>query len=204
MGADGLSFRVRYGAELRRHPGRLVGAGFASALAPLLLMGAAGAHTVVHTVVGALHPPAPSPSAPTTVPAPDVGTVDAWVSSARAAASTCPGLPPTVLLAIADVETGRGRHTDASVAGAEGPMQFLPGTWAAYGADGDGDGVADVTNPDDALHGAARLLCANGASDPARLRSAVWNYNHSLDYVERVLSMAFGHAGYGAPPSGGA
>jgi membrane-bound lytic murein transglycosylase B len=95
-----------------------------------------------------------------------------------------------VLLAIADVETGRGRRSGASPAGAEGPMQFLPGTWAAYGADGDGDGVADVTNPADALHGAARLLCANGAADPARLRSAVWNYNHSRDYVDRVLRIA--------------
>ncbi len=159
-------------------------AGFASALAPLLFVGAARAHTVVAAVR------APSATPPTTVPRPDGAPVDTWTANARAAASTCPGLPATVLLAIADVETGRGRRTDASPAGAEGPMQFLPGTWAAYGTDGDGDGVADVGNAADALHGAARLLCANGAADPARLRSALWNYNHSRDYVDRVLRLA--------------
>ena len=179
-----LTFRVRFAAELRRRPGRLLGAGFASALAPLLLVGAAGAHTVV----GTRRPS--EPMSPSTVPVADVGSADTWIAGARAAASTCPGLPVTVLLAIADVETGRGRRTGASPAGALGPMQFLPATWAAYGADGDGDGRADVTNPTDALHGAARLLCANGAADPARLRSAVWNYNHSPEYVDRVLGLA--------------
>lgn len=115
---------------------------------------------------------------------------DTWTASATTAAATCPGLPPTVLLAIADVETQRGLGAGVSPAGALGPMQFLPATWAAYGADGNGDGVADVTNLDDALHGAARLLCANGAGDPARLRSAVWNYNHSPAYVDQVLERA--------------
>ena len=72
-------------------------------------------------------------------------------------------------------------------------MQFLPATWAAYGADGDGDGdgFADVLNPVDALHGAARLLCANGGAEPDRLDSALWNYNHSDHYVRQVLSMAW-------------
>ena len=37
---------------------------------------------------------------------------------------------------------------------------------------------------------AARLLCANGGGDPARLASALWNYNHSDDYVHRVLAIA--------------
>jgi membrane-bound lytic murein transglycosylase B len=69
-------------------------------------------------------------------------------------------------------------------------MQFLPSTWHAYGADGDGDGSIDVTNSVDAVHGAARLLCANGGGDPERLASAVWNYNHSDDYVRRVLALA--------------
>lgn len=183
MGAEG-SFRVRYGNELRRTPGRLVGAALATALGPLLLVGAAGAHQV------ALPPGAPAREPAPATPGPAPAAADAWTAGAVTAAATCPGLPPAVLLAIADVETGRGRRTDASPAGARGPMQFLPGTWAAYGADGDGDGVADVLNLNDALHGAARLLCANGAADPARLPSAVWNYNHSRDYVERVLRLA--------------
>ncbi len=69
-------------------------------------------------------------------------------------------------------------------------MQFLPATWAEYGVDGDGDGRADVTDAADAIQGAARLLCANGAADPDRLRSAVWNYNHSDDYVGRIVGLA--------------
>jgi membrane-bound lytic murein transglycosylase B len=93
-------------------------------------------------------------------------------------------------VAIADVETAFGRQASASVAGAQGPMQFLPATWAAYGADGDGDGVADVMNPVDAMYGAARLLCANGGGDPGHLPSALWNYNHSDAYVARVLALA--------------
>ena len=68
-------------------------------------------------------------------------------------------------------------------------MQFLPATWAAYGADGDSDGLRDVMNPVDAVHGAARLLCANGGADPDRLHSALWN-NHSDDYVRQVISLA--------------
>ena len=69
-------------------------------------------------------------------------------------------------------------------------MQFLPSTWAAYGVDGDGDGHTDVMNTVDAVHGAARLLCANGGADPDRLASALWNYNHSDDYVRQVMSLS--------------
>jgi membrane-bound lytic murein transglycosylase B len=69
-------------------------------------------------------------------------------------------------------------------------MQFLPSTWRAYGVDGDGDGHADIDDLADAVFSAANHLCANGAGDPARLRSALWNYNHSSAYVERVLQVA--------------
>jgi membrane-bound lytic murein transglycosylase B len=67
-------------------------------------------------------------------------------------------------------------------------MQFLPDTWMAYGVDGDRDGRADVWDLDDALAGAAHLLCANGVADPATRPSAIWNYNHSWSYVDRVLA----------------
>src|SRR5438128_1511384 len=46
-----------------------------------------------------------------------------------------------------------------SYARAMGPMQFLPGTWARYAADGDGDGIPDPQNLFDATLAAARYLC---------------------------------------------
>ncbi len=109
-----------------------------------------------------------------------------------------------VLAAVGKIETDHGRstlpgvHSGANQAGAMGPMQFLAGTWAAYGVDGDGDGRADVYNSTDAIWGAANYLCANGAGDPARLRDAIWNYNHASWYVDQVLEVA---AGYSASAS---
>lgn len=125
-------------------------------------------------------------SAPTPVP----GDGTTWFPVARQAAATCPGLPSSILVAIGHVESKLGLDTGVSAAGALGPMQFLPSTWAAYAADGDGDGRTDVMNPADAVHGAARLLCANGGADPERLASALWNYNHSDDYVRLVLALS--------------
>lgn len=74
-------------------------------------------------------------------------------------------------------------------------MQFLPATWRAYATDGNGDGRLEIDSPADAIHSAARHLCANGGADPRRLRKAVWNYNHSQAYVERVLQAAKRYAG---------
>jgi soluble lytic murein transglycosylase-like protein len=124
-------------------------------------------------------------------PAPRPGDASTWRPVAAQAAATCPGLPPEVLVAIAQVESSLGLQTWTSSAGAVGPMQFLPATWRAYGADGDGDGSIDIMNTSDAVHGAARLLCANGGGDPDRLASALWNYNHSDEYVRRVLTLAY-------------
>jgi hypothetical protein len=125
------------------------------------------------------------------VPFPQAGDASSWLVVARSAvSSTCPGLAPQVLVAIAQVESRLGTTVGRSRAGAQGPMQFLPKTWAAYGADGDGDGTTDIHNSVDAVYGAARLLCANGGADPDRLRSALWNYNHSSDYVGDVLRLA--------------
>src|SRR3954452_11390830 len=55
-------------------------------------------------------------------------------------AAACPGLDPLILVAIHDVETQRNPTGSTSPAGAVGPMQFLPRTWATYGVDGNGDG----------------------------------------------------------------
>lgn len=116
----------------------------------------------------------------------------------RAAATTCPGLSWTVLAAIGQVETGHGRNTNLSSAGAQGPMQFMPGTFAAYGVDGNRDGRVDVFNAADAIFSAANYLCANGAGKgPAGLRNAVFRYNNANWYVNMVLALAGRYAASG-------
>ncbi len=106
------------------------------------------------------------------------------------AAATCPGLPWGVLAGIGQVETDHGRVKAVSSAGAEGPMQFLPSTWAIYGVDGDGDGKADIFDQADAVYSAARYLCASGGGQPDTLYDAIYSYNHSDYYVKTVLGLA--------------
>jgi Transglycosylase SLT domain len=101
------------------------------------------------------------------------------------------GIP--VLAAINKVETGFGRNQGPSSAGAVGWMQFLPSTWAAYGADADGDGSRDPADPDDAIHAAARYLSASGA--PGDWYRAVFAYNHADWYVQDVLAQADAYQG---------
>jgi membrane-bound lytic murein transglycosylase B len=109
----------------------------------------------------------------------------------QGAAQTCPGLPWVVLAAIGQVETGHGSNTNTSSAGAQGPMQFLPATFAAYAVDGDGDGQANIDDPADAIYTAAAYLCANhGGRDADGLRGAIYRYNHANWYVQLVLNVA--------------
>ncbi|MCI3273355.1 C40 family peptidase [Streptomyces cylindrosporus] len=72
---------------------------------------------------------------------------------------------------------------------AVGPFQFLPSTWESIGQDGNGDKVADPHNADDAALGAAIYLCGNGRdlTKRAQLKAAIWQYNHSEEYVADVL-----------------
>jgi peptidoglycan hydrolase CwlO-like protein len=111
------------------------------------------------------------------------------------AAATCPGLSWTVLAAIGQVETGHGSNPSTSSAGAMGPMQFLPSTFAGYAVDGDHDGQTDIMNPADAIFTAANYLCANGAGSPDHLANAIWHYNHAGWYVELVLTLSQRYAG---------
>lgn len=114
-----------------------------------------------------------------------------------AAARTCPGLSWTILSAVGQVESGHGRHNGPSLAGAEGPMQFLPATFDAYAVDGDGDGLTDIWNAADSVFTAAHYLCANGAGTVRGLYGALWRYNHADWYVRLVLGIA---AALGGPP----
>ncbi|WP_090929274.1 lytic transglycosylase domain-containing protein [Nonomuraea jiangxiensis] len=124
-----------------------------------------------------------------------VGRPGSYLELYKASATRCPGLSWTVLAAIGQVESGHGRNNGPSSAGALGPMQFMPATWKHYGVDGDGDGKSDIWSPYDAVPGAANYLCANGAGQGGeKLRKAIWFYNHSWDYVNKVMGIAAAYA----------
>lgn len=107
------------------------------------------------------------------------------------------GVSPAILAAVHYVETGQsGNTTRGSYAGAQGPMQFMPSTFAAYAVDGDGDGVANIFDVDDAIFSAAKYLAADGAAS-GNVVGALFCYNHSMAYVNQVLGIArgFGYNG---------
>ncbi|WP_243726025.1 lytic transglycosylase domain-containing protein [Actinomadura rubrisoli] len=125
----------------------------------------------------------------------DGGRPGGYLDLYKQAARSCPGLSWTVLAAIGQVESDHGRNAGPSSAGALGPMQFMPATWKSYGVDGDNDGKADIMNPFDAIPGAAKYLCANGAGKGGQqLYRAVWHYNHADWYVQKVLNLARAYA----------
>jgi len=88
------------------------------------------------------------------------------------------GVPWEILAAVNLVETGMGRIRGTSIAGAQGPMQFMPSTWAAFGR-------GDVNDPRDAIMAAARYLAHNGGGD-GRIANALYRYNNSGHYVRGV------------------
>jgi len=85
------------------------------------------------------------------------------------------------LAAIEFIETKFGRVHGVSTAGAQGPMQFLPSTWARYGK-------GNVNDPHDAILAAARYLRASGA--PGDIAAALYHYNPSAAYVQAVEAYA--------------
>jgi hypothetical protein len=109
----------------------------------------------------------------------------------ESAALYCPGLPWTVLAAIGQIESGDQSNPGVSSAGALGPMQFLPSTWAVWGMSTPwAPGPPNIYNPFDAVPAAARYLCAAGGATPAGLPGAIFAYNHAEWYVNEVLALA--------------
>jgi hypothetical protein len=119
------------------------------------------------------------------------------------------GIDWTVLAGVLRIECDFGRSCGVSSAGALGPAQFEPGTWAIYGVDGDGDGRKDPWNPADAVAGAANYLKALGAGSPSGTREALCHYNagggtafqacmdgsQSPDYADAVMAWAVRYRG---------
>jgi soluble lytic murein transglycosylase-like protein len=101
----------------------------------------------------------------------------AWYAEAQRRS----GVPWQVLAAVNYVESDFGRLRSTSVAGAQGPMQFMPSTWRAYGR-------GDVHDPHAAILGAARFLRAAGAG--TSLRRALYRYNPAAAYVDAILRFA--------------
>jgi peptidoglycan hydrolase CwlO-like protein len=93
-----------------------------------------------------------------------------------------------ILAAVGKVESNHGQAMGPSGAGAMGPMQFMPTTWETSGVDGNGDGVANVMDPEDAIPAAASYLEDGGA--PQDWYRALYSYNHADWYVKKVLAVA--------------
>ena len=98
-------------------------------------------------------------------------------------AEAATGIEWEVLAAVNLVETGMGRIDGVSVANAQGPMQFLPTTWAEQGI-----GAGDIRDPHDAIQAAARYLVRRGGLQD--IRRGLWGYNNSDYYGRAVLLYA--------------
>lgn len=136
---------------------------------------AAGRHIIA---LGGKSAPKDAPPAEWRIIAP--APADQLISYYQAASKET-GVPWPILASVNFVETRLGRVAGVSSAGAMGPMQFLPSTWAAYGK-------GDINSVKDSIRTAALYLKANGA--PERLDDAIFRYNHSSHYVEAIKAYA--------------
>jgi membrane-bound lytic murein transglycosylase B len=110
------------------------------------------------------------------------GTIDSAIRG--------PALDGVDFASIPDSDDGRW-DGDTEWDRAIGPLQFIPATWETWGADGNGDGVRDPNQIDDAALAAGRYLCHSGAMSTADgWRAAIFSYNHDNDYVDLVAQTA--------------
>ncbi len=192
----GLAAQIAAAEGVLRTPGTADGDLAAAALAQQVAYRQLGDHPEWEAAVLAALPPGLAPVAQNHAAArrefrallrAPATTVPAWRIVAPAPADqlvgyyreaeAATGVPWNVLAAVNLVESGMGRIRGTSTAGAQGPMQFLPSTWAAYGE-------GDINDYRASILAAGRYLAANGA--PADLDGALWRYNHSDHYVRGV------------------
>ncbi|MCZ4562022.1 NlpC/P60 family protein [Rhodococcus sp. IEGM 1401] len=90
-----------------------------------------------------------------------VGAITAFVPWLQKAGNICGGVKATTIAALYAAENGfrHGPTAPVSSTGAQGPGQFMPGTWATYGKDYDGNGVTDVNSIGDSVMASGTLLC---------------------------------------------
>lgn len=90
-----------------------------------------------------------------------IGAITAFVPWLMKAGAICDGVNASTIAALYAAENGfrHGPTSPVSSSGARGPGQFMPGTWAKYGKDADGDGVADVNGIADSVMASGNLLC---------------------------------------------
>ncbi|VEG28534.1 C40 family peptidase [Actinomyces howellii] len=141
------------------------------------------------------------------------------------AGSICPLVTPQVIAAQVGAESSWNPNATSPV-GAQGIAQFMPGTWATSGKDGDGDGKADVFNPVDAIWSQGNYMCSlasqiqgyidsgSVSGDPLELTLAAYNagpgavlryggippYTETMNYVSKITASA--SAAMLEPPSG--
>ncbi|MBO0877509.1 MAG: transglycosylase SLT domain-containing protein, partial [Pseudonocardia sp.] len=111
-----------------------------------------------------------------------------WLTRAGA---MCQQIGPPLLAAQLQQESDFSSAA-VSAAGAQGPAQFLPGTWPSWGRDDDGNGVASPFDIGDAVMAQGRYMCAL-AGQMAQARAAGQVQGSAQD-----LALASYNAGPGA------
>ncbi|MFK4065674.1 NlpC/P60 family protein [Streptomyces sp. NPDC029674] len=121
----------------------------------------------------------------------------------------CKAINPALLAAQLYQESGFNPRAK-SPANAHGIAQFIPGTWAAHGLDGDKDGDRDVWDPQDAIPSAASYDCKlagyvkDAPGDPTKNMLAAYNagayavikyggvppYRETQNYVKTITDLS--------------